>query len=146
MKIDESGQKWMKVHESWWKLIKWMILHPALQGAKPAAAKPAAAKPAASKADYSRPWQTKAFWYPRCYQHLRSPAFIQTEDATLLRNNCPGNNSCTTWHKSILGFSRCSTFLMLVLIMMMLTQSRFELQNEVRNWLDHFCAHDAWKE
>ena len=43
--------------------------------------KPAAAKPAASKADYSRPrqtivdqgrpWQTKAFCNPRCYQHLR---------------------------------------------------------------------------
>ena len=55
------------------------ILH--CRGAKPALAKPAAAKPAASKADYSRPrqtiadqgrpWQSKAFWNPRCYQHLR---------------------------------------------------------------------------
>ena len=31
-----------------------------------------------TKADYSRPWQTKAFWYPRCYQHLRCLYFMRS--------------------------------------------------------------------
>ena len=50
------------------------ILH--CTGAKPASAKPAAAskaeysRPRQTIADQGRPWQTKAFWNPRCYQHL----------------------------------------------------------------------------
>ena len=96
-------------------------------------AKPAAAKPAASKADYSRPrqtiadqgrpWQTKAFWNPRCYQHLRCLYYCSIN---------PAENNSTQW-KACCSMPTSQD----ILISRRFNKPQFSQSEVVQHWIHH---------